>query len=360
MLRASPIKLYLLYLLVKGWGLDRIEAHCLQLGLDYLHLDYLRRVQTEAGFPQVFRPNDINHLPSRKWLEENGLGELFPGPQPPVFQAAFQLIQRPRAKEVLETMALAKAYPETIAQSLLRIRIRTTPEVVVMALKLFWNMEVVDSQEVRVLLHLRTTAHQEPPLEDTVNAQGNPRAARSPLPGFAAAVKKASYADPRLMVASIPGSPLAVLLAQSALGMPLSKLDLAKVYDMLIVLLTHKVIENATSTAADATLRTQTALTSVKLAQDIQSKFVAPDQNTHDLLKAAMIRYEKSGITGTDALTQLTQGKFSINPYGKKDDQSREALRSKEPGQGGGSDHLPAGAARTAASVVPGQDGDEG
>lgn len=360
MLRASPIKLYLLYLLVRGWGLDKIEAHCLQLGLDYLHLDYLKKVQTEAEFPQVFRPNDIHHLASRKWLEDHGLGELFPSPQPPEFHAAFQLIQKPRAKEVLETMALAKATPETITQSLLRIRVRTTPEVVALALKLFWNMEVVDSQEVRVLLHLRTTAHQDAPVEDSVDPKGNTRPRSSPLPGFAAAVKKASYADPRLMVASIPGSPLAVLLAQSALGMPLSKVDLAKVYDMLIVLLTHKVIENATSTAADATLRTQTALSSVKLAQEIQLKFVAPDKNTGDLLKAAMIRYEKSGVMGTDVLAGLTQGQFSVNPYGKKDEQSRQVLSNKSPEERGQAGHLPEGAARTAESVVPGEDGDEG
>ena len=167
MIRSSPCRKYLTFLLALGWSLEKIEDHCIELQLDYIDQAYLQKLLSDIARPKVFRPNDRRHAPSLLWLAEHGLSGLFPLPWVDAPREAFRHIQHRKAKEVIETLGLLRATPEKIVETLKLAKIQASVEGVSAALDLFWDLDILDQVELRALLELRLPSQAQLVDEDT-------------------------------------------------------------------------------------------------------------------------------------------------------------------------------------------------
>ena len=216
MLRRSPCEVYIKYLLLseERYTNEQIIDMLVDANLDYLNQNYLNKLRQKLIPPEPFRPRDPRHTPSQKFLLREGLFSLFDRQEEKINAFAFSILDRPRAKEFVEALLISGTPPAAIAKRLFTMGVPRCPTAAVERYRyLFWNLSLIDSVDVKHLLHLRS---QQVPS----GLRGEERDA------FLAAAKKASYHDPRMMAAQLPQSPAAALLVQAKMGLPVGKGDL--------------------------------------------------------------------------------------------------------------------------------------
>jgi len=364
MILYSPCKRYLLALLLQGKGVAWVEEHCVSLRLDYVSVQFLIYLAENFRPPDVFRPRDPDHIESQEFLALHGLQGLVPRFND-VALRAFQLMQRPSAREVIEVMGLARCTDLDISKILAERKIKAGPDVVQMARHLFWDVDSLDVVQIRSILHLRGTGteqleRQVRALEDAGAGTGA-AATANPLPtpyhlpvnreipdmeclrvrtrrlngnqGLlgelhrsmpltqqlqeATALKKAGYTDPRLVIATLPPSPLTYFLARSAIGLPLNRLDLQKAFEQLQVLLFNRAVEHTQSGHPEAATRTNITLSSFRTIQAILKDLGSADTDLRKRLGAIALQTQPSGHRGHP--DEITQGQHRIDPYLAKD-----------------------------------------
>lgn len=338
MIRSSPCRKYLTFLLALGWSLEKIEDHCIELQLDYIDQAYLQKLLSDIARPKVFRPNDRRHAPSLLWLAEHGLSGLFPLPWVDAPREAFRHIQHRKAKEVIETLGLLRATPEKIVETLKLAKIQASVEGVSAALDLFWDLDILDQVELRALLELRLPSQAQLVDEDTA--------------AKASAVKRASWSDPRRAVVGMPQNPGAILYAQSALGVPSRRLDIGKMCEIVTALLMQKVLEKLNSNRPEASMDVNSLLNGVRTTQEIAKGLSSPASASENL-RAALIKHRRTGVLEHSA---LTTDQVDLSPYmNAGTDRNQRAL----PGAGAANPD-PDPPTPEPEKVVPGEVGGEG
>lgn len=328
LVRTVPCVRYLKYLFALGRTVEQVEQQALDLGLLYGGEEFLKTLQASLAFPVPFRPNQSTHPPSVAWLEKHGLAILFPAPGPPELRDAVRLIQKPRAKEILETLLLAGATRPAVAACLEREKIemvspRLAPEekrkaeerLLLWVERLFWDVGLMDSTELKALLLTRTPSPGQ----------------QAAFPFLADKFKKAAYGDPRLIMSHMPKGPAAVMLAQARLGMPMSRVDLSKLYEMLETLLVTKAFEVATSPHNDAMIFLAALMSAAKTSADLREKATKPADTATETVRSTIVKYRKTGVYDVNA---LTGGNHRASPYiyagehQPRDDRAEDATTS--------------------------------
>lgn len=214
MSRRSPAEFYLKCLLLEPEKLDnkQIIERAESEGLDALHFKYLDLLRTKLRPPELFHLRDKLHRPSQDFLHAERLVRYFlPDAD---MQMALRILSLPRAKEAAEVLTLSSVPPTEIAFVLTRrFKAPATPRAVQSYQHFFWNMDLLDSVEVRGLLQLRA--------ETSADRFGT--AAKKK-----AAVRRAHYSDPRRVAANLPSSPFAAKLALMQMGIMPTGLDAAE------------------------------------------------------------------------------------------------------------------------------------
>lgn len=216
MIRRSPAEVYLKYLLVhpKKHTNEEVIQICRFAQVDYLGNWYLDRLRSLLDPPRPFFPNDPRHRASRTWLLTNGLSFIF---NPDEYgRKAFDILKRPRVKEFVESSLISHAPVLAIADAVTRHHnFVCTPKTVERFRGFFWDIENLDSTELRALLMMRNDwMADHPDFKDQ-----------------AGAMKKAYWNDPRRSAANLPFSPISALLSQVRMGTMPANLDIAKIMD---------------------------------------------------------------------------------------------------------------------------------
>lgn len=305
LVRAVPCLRYLKYLFAQGKSVEQVEQQAFDLGLLYGGEGYLTDLLLSLNFPQPFRPNQPGHPATQGWLEKHGIAVLFPAPGPGELREALQLIQKPRAKEIIETLVVAGATRATIKLCLEREKIETSEKVLLWVERVFWDIGAMDSTELKAQLLSRTP---------------NP-GQQEAFPFLSDKYKKASYSDPRLILSHMPRGPAAVMLAQARLGMPMSRVDLAKLYEMLETLMVTKAFEVATSPNKESMIDLAALMSAAKASADLREKCTKPAASAAETMRSAVIKYRQTGVYDVNA---LTAGNHRASPYTHGGDQPRD------------------------------------
>lgn len=155
MIRRSPCELYIKFLAVHpdNYNDDAIRDCVRGQQLDYLGHEYLHRLRKKLRVPVPFYPNNRLHEPSRKFLLRHRIFGFFHPDDDAL--ASHQLLQKPRAKELIETMTIAGEPPALISHRLRHVGITTTVRAVKRYCSFYWDLSLVDSTELRALLRMR-------------------------------------------------------------------------------------------------------------------------------------------------------------------------------------------------------------
>jgi hypothetical protein len=295
MIRRSPAELYIKYLLLhpRQYTDEQITEILKFAQLDVLGGWYLERLRGNLHPPEPFHPFDATHASSCKYLLLNGLKALFHPDRSG--KKAFEILERPRIKEFVEAMISVNAPHAAISGAVSKqYKFDCTVEVIDRYRAFFWNVELLDSTELRAIIQLRV---------DSLEEDSNPEVRKQH-----AAVKRAFYKDARKTAADMPFSPMSALSAQMRMGITPSLLDLAKVIEQSRRVTAVRVYEAVTNNdRGDSTRALDFASVLEKLTNTLEM-VVKPDENLRKELNAIAMRTDDARIP---TIHQLSHGRHT-------------------------------------------------
>lgn len=222
MIRHSPCERYLKYLLVHpdGYSIEAVRDIVRGQGLDYLSDDHAQRLRDrlKKHLPFPFQPLNKRHKRSQAFLSKEQIFGFFHPDTPSV--VAHRLLDRGRAKEVIESMSLAGESPAFISHRVKLLGLKSTPEAIKRYLHFYWDLNMVDSTELRALMRIR--------VEWVGVPTGGVDLPRDQWLQYHA-LAKASYKDPRRMLTEMPVTPVAGAIGQLRLGLMPSQMDIGRI-----------------------------------------------------------------------------------------------------------------------------------
>lgn len=217
-MRRSPCDLYLKFLIVHPDYLtdEAIERRAFEERLDSGGARYIAQLRQTCIPPQPFRPTDQYHDASTRFLVKHKIRALF-FPDDAV-RTGLRILHTARAKEFVEAMVLAGAPNIRIGQEVTRrFGFPCGTGDINSFKKFFWDIDSLDMTERRTLVQMRATDIHH--LDDA-----DPRKA-----AYKAALKRASYKDPRRVAAELPNSPVSAVIIGMYMGDEPSDIDLGLV-----------------------------------------------------------------------------------------------------------------------------------
>lgn len=167
----SPAKFWIKFLLSRGkHDPESIEAMMTAIQLGGIDADYIRYLDQMMDPPDNFRPSDLSHRASQKFLRKEGIYEAWH--RPAAFQEAHALIGAGELRALVETFILSPLRPH---QAIKKIKYKTGVAISEKAYRLFehywWNRNLMSGAEWGDYVMRREVAHQEW-LHLAVNATG--------------------------------------------------------------------------------------------------------------------------------------------------------------------------------------------
>jgi hypothetical protein len=285
----SPAENYIKYLACHPDKLDTsVIRNCLiDAGLDFISDGYIEGLRAKLRVPDPFFPGNPGHPASFGFIVHERINRMF---QPDVAtKMALELLAAPRAKEFVEAMLLAHVPPSAIASFVTKHRsVCCSVEALEVYTHYFWNIDLLDSTQMRVLLQLRidTAADNVPELKDKKKVLTN-----------------AYWKDPRKVAADLPYSPTTAMLAQMRLGMKPTKSEIA-----LRMLETRDIawIRAAEAAQQDGPGDSQKFLNYAnggRILEELLQMVVKPEDHLRDQLSAITLRTELKTVPSIHELS---------------------------------------------------------
>ena len=216
MIRRSPCETYIKYLLVhpdENTNAD-VMRRLRKLALDFPSERYISELRQDLETPTPFRPFDLRHHASHRFLLRHRLVSLFHPDDSS--RHAERVLKAPRAKEIVESMALTQEPDALIAAQVRSIGVNCNIGGVKRYKDIYWDLSLVDNTELRALLSMRSERIlDENPGPDEVLQHK--------------AMRRAMYKDTRALALEIPITPLAAVMGRMLQGHSPGKLDLARI-----------------------------------------------------------------------------------------------------------------------------------
>lgn len=297
MIRRSPCEYYIKFLILQPRSKDdQIEKDLAALHLDSVGSNYLSRLRQQCLPPLPFFPKAPSHSISQQFIIQQGVRDLFI--ETPSVKTALRILRSPRAKEFVEAMTLSGAPAVAISIAIAQqCRVPCTGEAITTYQRYFWNVNLVDSTEMKAILFRRAELAAESTDEDSKKQ--------------AKAWKTASYTDSRRTAALLPHSPITAMLSQLRLG-SLPKLEeLAKLAQLTQFVATARACEVALYGGPDDSNRALNyAIVGEKMGT-ILEQIVKPDADLREQLNSIALR--NNGINTVAVIDALSGGRHTAD-----------------------------------------------
>jgi hypothetical protein len=304
MIRHSPCEFYLKFLITHpdGFSNDAIKERLFELGLDDLGGYYIEKLRKKSRPPTPFYPEDRYHSKSQRFLIKEGIQDLFfPDNDTDI---AFRMLDKPRIKEFVESMLIAYAPDAAIAYSLTTYRRFTaTPRAIEIYKKYFWNIDLLDSVQVRALIQLRAASaglH----ADDDIKRQAEP-------------LKRASWNDPRRSAAELPHSPLSAVMAQMRMGIMPQQMEFPKVLMAARDMAMMTVYEALCMNGMQDHLKVRNLSDSVRSMNEVLESVIRPDMDMREQLSKIALRTNSEKVPH---IHKLSQGRHTVDLQPKVED----------------------------------------
>lgn len=305
MIKHSPAENYLKYLLAHPGCYDDLYIRDVarELGLDILGDWYMQWLRQRVKPPSPFYP-EANHRPSVLFMQREQLTSAFVPDD--AMNQAMRILSRPRPRETLETMVLSGADNESITLAMTRRhKLRATELTIARYRHYFWNVEMLDSTQMRALLDMRNTELLESPSKDVKNQF--------------ASLNRMRHSDPRSIAARLPQSPVTSLIAQMSAGVMPKRMDINAVLDVALVQTIARVAQySSVGSPIDATMQ-QMYATTVETIQRIKETIGNPEEKLRDDLNRISVATTPHKVP---TIHQLSDGKHTtaLQPEPKEED----------------------------------------
>jgi hypothetical protein len=295
MIRHSPCEFYLKYLVVhpERYTVEYIQESCERKQLDFLNEAYVEYLRTRCLPPNPFYPSDPLHVRSQRFLFKEKLQQLFLPDDD--MKITLRMVEHARAKEFVEAMILSGAPLDRIADALGPHRgFPATPKSVEYFKHFFWNIDLVDSTELRALLQLRA------PVADHVPEKQKKSAG---------VLNKAFKDDPRVVAANLPNHPLVAMMSQIRMGLMPRNLDLAGLIETTRTLATMRSLE---ATMLGGPFDSKKALEFSLVAKNMGEMLgtvVKPDEKLREELATIALKTEEGPVP---YINELSAGSHTV------------------------------------------------
>ncbi len=317
----SPAEYFIKALIVHpdAYTTDEIKQRLEGDDLDWLSLEYIDWVRTRIPpWPDPFYPFDRMHLSSSRFIYKERINRAFLVDLE--MRAAGELKDKPRVREFIEAMMLAQVPNAAIAGYVLRaFRTYCTVEILEIYKHYYWNIDLLDSDMMRVLLQWRVE-----------NAANN-------IPifkGMGRALRNAYYKSARKIAADLPHSPSAATLAQMRLGMSGSNQDLQTILYDLRNISSRRSVEAAYQDGPGDSQKALNYMNIARGSEEMLQMTSNPQDQMVKQLESIALRTETKALPNVKA---LSAGQHTVDLAPLKDPKHDDP-GTFEPGAGSGED----------------------
>lgn len=291
----SPAQYYIKYLACHpdGYSNDAIKERLDNERLDYVSDKYLDQVRASMKPPTPFHPQDDRHALSFSFINDEGLVRIFRPND--AMKAAKKVLTFPRAKEFVEAMLLVHVPMEAVAAYIeTHWQLRCDVETLRLYSHYFWNIDLLDTTEMRLLLALRfeQASERNPELKDKKKL-----------------LTSAYYKDPRKVAADLPYSPTTALLAQMRLGIRPGRADLTmrmtEARDMSII----RAIEAAQQDGPSDSMKFLNYVNGGRMLEELLQLISKPESHMQEQLRVIALRTESREVV---PIHQLSGGHHTV------------------------------------------------
>ena len=280
MIRHSPCERYIRYLLLDN--IERTNAEIRGLldaqGLDCLSDGYLDGIrQFYRALPEGFDPRSRQHAPSFNLVRSAGVLDLFQG-DPVEMEPVYTILDSPRAKEFIEAALIWEASPRIITDQLQRRFgiITATPQAVVRYQWFYWDVNLLDTVELKGIIKLRYLR-----LKESASSEAS-------LQGKA--LTSALYSDIRWIAANTPKSPYFAMLGLMNLGIMPPDFDTNAVLAKAQQNISLRVLQESSSVFPESDRRLLNWATSYKMLAELAEQRANPEDDLRAQLELITLR----------------------------------------------------------------------
>jgi hypothetical protein len=311
----SPALYYIKYLVCHpdSYTTADIQERLENERIDYLSDVYIDKVRATTKPPSPFYPTDKRHRKSFNFINDERINRLF---QPDDdMRIAKHILEVPRAKEFVEVMLLVHVPQPAIAEYLVKHRnIRCTPAALQLYQHYFWNLELLDSSEMRVLLALRF---------NTADLRVHELKSHKKL------ATSAYYKDPRKVAADLPYAPTTALLAQMRLGVLPGKGNLAlrmgEARDMSIM----RAIESVQQDGPNDNMKFLNYVNGARILEELLQLVAKPEDHMQQFVREISLRADTKKLP---SINELSGGQHTVEMAPLEDTNEGTAAGQDSPG----------------------------
>lgn len=300
MIRRSPAEYYIKFLVAHPDQLevDEIEERVREKQLDYIGAPYVEKLRSSMSIPKPFYPYDEDDIGSQRFLIREGLVLFFiPNRHMRVAQG---ILDTPKAKEVVESSFISGFDSSWIHALLKREGYSSTPEALDLYRQFFWNLDLVDSMELKALIQMRINSHQ---VKDPWQLAGT------------TAAWKAHYSDPRWLSARMSNTPIAGMMHQLRMGLLPQNLEVAKIASAARTAATVLTFDSLTR--GDKPEISQGYALTAKLMTEVLEATGTPESELFGQLHQLMLEQEHDPVP---QIGELTEGNHTVEVMPVKGD----------------------------------------
>jgi hypothetical protein len=280
---------------------DQIREIVLEKELDFIGMNYLHRLRRSCAPPIPFYPHDRYHPVSFRFLAQHQILYFFHPDRNA--KRAHQLLEIPRAKEVIEASTITGHEAGWISAVLKRQGVRCTAEAVSLFQNFYWNLDLIDRADIPTLLSCRAN----------VAPNGDPDEQAL----LAASLGKRNTTDLRLL-ASFNSTPVAGILHELRMGQMPANAELARIASASRLTATAGVLD-ALNKGQSAERCRDLALTA-KIMSEMMELVGDPEAELQETFRALQLETDDQPVP---EIKKLTDGRHTVDlqPTGEKEEE---------------------------------------
>lgn len=289
MIRRSPAEYYIKYLLLHpdNYDDDDIKRVLKEHQLDFPGGKYLDRLRARLRPPSPFYPLNDLHPSSFRYLVSEKVHTLFHQDRKTV--AALEILNKPRVKEMVESMTLLR---EPYALVVVRLQRAGLGSYRAGDLQrychFFWNLDLVDSTELNGLMQIRANLTD----GDDVLAVAATKA-----------MVRASYNDPRYSAATSPIPVVAAMRLQVRYGYMPDRVTTARLATLVAALGTGAAAEAAHGRGPKGAQHSRDYMAAAVQAAQLRQLLGSPEESLEKELQQLAVATAEGNVPHIDELT---------------------------------------------------------
>lgn len=311
----SPAEYYIKYLVShpNKYSTYTVKERLIDEGLIFISEEYIDRLRSRMTLPDPFCPEDPDHIPSLDFILSQGINRLY---QPDLsMKIAKDVLATPRAKEFVETALISHPPLASIANAIAqRHQIYCTAPAIEVYKHYFWNIDLVDSTQLRLLLSLQVE----------LSAAHVPE-----LKGHQDILRHAYYQDSRKVAAEMPYTPMGAMMAQMRLGVAPTQRDLSL---RMMEARNMSMARTGEAIYRDGPHDSQRALnyaTTTRILEEFMQMALKPEDQMREQLQSIALRTDTQPMK---SIHQLSAGRHTVDVAPTKDLLHDDADIIDEPG----------------------------